>query len=400
MMQILDNSKEQQIVPLFRLGFRPFFLFGVLASIATLVIWLATLGGTIQFHPVGGALWWHAHEMLFGFAGAIIVGFVLTAIQNWTGMPGVRGWQLFFLFNLWLMGRIFIATSSESNFWLAAIIELSWMPLAALYLAIPILKIKQWRNLFFVPLLLVFTLLNATMLAAMYQGDGELSQNAALATTLLIVFLISVMGGRVIPFFTAKGTDTEKALPKLWLELLCNLPILLLALLSFAPENQSMLLVKGGLALISSLANLIKLLRWKTWITFKTPLLWSLHLSYLFIPLGLAAMAASFSQEKLQLSLAIHLLTIGVIGGVILAMIARVTLGHTGRMLKPNRLMSLAFFSILAAALTRTLLPYLAPELLLTAYQISGGLWVLSFGLFVLFYLPMLTKPRLDGRPG
>ena len=159
MIQITDNAQEQQLLPLFRLGFRPFFLAGALFAVISMVLWGMLLSGKITLPSQLPMTQWHAHEMLFGFAGAIILGFLLTAVQNWTGYPGLKGKKLALLFSLWLVARFALFLLPPELFWLTMILELSWMPLAALVLAQAVLHAKQWRNLFFVPLLLLFCFL-------------------------------------------------------------------------------------------------------------------------------------------------------------------------------------------------------------------------------------------------
>lgn len=396
MLQITDNDKEQQIQPLFRLGFRPFFLFGALFAVVSTLLWAFILTGKLTLPSQLPASIWHAHEMLFGFAGAIIIGFLLTAVQNWTGVPGVRGKQLFVLFSIWLVARISLFVLPSSLNWLTLLLEVTWMPLAALFLGKAIIAVKQWRNLFFVPLLLIMSALNAVSLICMFNYQYIIAQQATWSMLFLVLFIIAVMGGRVIPFFTARGTETEKVLPVKLFEYLSTAPLLLLAIFIWFPNPQIM----APLALLAGFSNSLRLLRWRPLITLKVPLLWSLHLSYLLLSLGLILYGVAIYIPSLNAVAMIHLTAIGGIGGIILAMISRVSLGHTGRSLTPSRWMSIAFIATLLSALARVFLPMLIPNLPLMAYAISALFWCCAFALFVICYARMLNSPRVDGRPG
>ncbi|PKF62863.1 hypothetical protein CW745_05430 [Psychromonas sp. psych-6C06] len=397
MIQITDNAQEQQLLPLFRLGFRPFFLIGALFAVVSMLLWGMLLSGTISMPSQLPLSQWHAHEMLFGFSGAIILGFLLTAVQNWTGYPGLKGTKLAILFTLWCLARIALFILPPEWFWLTVILELSWMPLAALVLGKAVLHAKQWRNLFFVPLLLVMTLLNAMTLIAFKEYDYILSQQAIWSMLFLVFFIIAVMGGRVLPFFTAKGTGTEKVLPLVALEYVSLAPLLLLAALTWFPN---MAVVSALLAGLAGIANLIRVIRWKPTITLPVALLWSLHLGYILLSIGLILYATSFFIPSFNPTTMIHLTAIGGFGGVILAMISRVSLGHTGRPLIPSKWMSIAFIATAISGLVRVIFPFLMPDLLLMAYWISILFWCAAFTLFVLCYAKMLLSARLDNRPG
>lgn len=397
MIQITDNDQEQQLMPLFRLGFRPFFLGGALFALCSTLLWAMLLSGKMTLASQLPMIQWHAHEMLFGFAGAIIIGFLLTAVQNWTGYPGLKGKKLALLFVLWLLARIAMSLLPPSLFWLTMLLELSWMPLAAVVLARAVFSAKQWRNLFFVPLLLIMTALNALCLIAFKDADYLSAQHAIWSMLFLVFFIIAVMGGRVIPFFTAKGTTTDKATPLTWLEYGTLLPLPLLALLMWFPSIQYCL---PWLALTAGTANLIRVLRWRPLITLPVPLLWSLHLSYLLLAIGILLYGMALLFPQFNATSMIHLSAIGGFGGIILAMISRVSLGHTGRPLITSTWMSIAFASTALSALLRAVLPSLMPQLTLDAYWLSIFFWCSAFTLFVLCYAKMLLSARLDNRPG
>lgn len=400
-MQITDLNTEQTILPILRLGFRPFFLLGSLFSAVALILWGLSLNGVIALDYYGGANWWHTHEMVFGFTCAIIVGFLLTAVQNWTGQRGLHGKPLLLLVTIWLLGRLSLLFPNILGNLATAIIDISFMPLAALFLALPLIKVKQSRNLFFIPLLLLFSIANIEMhLVANGLFNLQL-QPTTYASVLLVTFIISVMAGRVTPMFTANGTQTEKVASIEFLEKIANgslLIILLTYLLHpfFSVTNT----VYSILFTIAAISQMVRWLRWKPWITLSVPLLWSLHIAVMFIWLGLFALALSFVIPTLPSNHIWHILTVGGMGGLILAMISRVSLGHTGSPLVVPGLMPFAFMMISFAALIRTLGPWLSPENYIIFINFSILTWVLAYGLFIFYYAPKLLKARKDGRPG
>ncbi|WP_429111222.1 NnrS family protein [Aeromonas rivipollensis] len=397
MHQILDSHKEEQIVPLFRLGFRPFFLLGALFSCLAMLGWLGQLNNWFALPGIGNPIWWHAHEMLFGFGAAIVAGFLLTAVQNWTAHPGVRSWPLALIVGMWVLPRCLLPWFGEENLILMAL-DLAWLPLCAWFLAKPVIMTRQWRNLFFVPLLLIMTLLNGA--SWLWRDDWSAVEHLLITTVLLFTTLIAVMGGRVIPFFTARGTGQEKAPPSPWLERGALASLWLILLLWLLPDSWTHSLYMVPLYIVAAGLHLGRQMRWRPGTTLAQPLLWSLHLAYLFIPLGLLALAAQAAGLPLSLSLASHLLSAGCMGTMILGMIARVSLGHSGRALHVGPRITLAFALVILSAFMRVLLPLYWPSLTLTGWNLSGWSWIAAYGLFVWVYTPILTRPRADGRPG
>lgn len=401
MMQITDLQKEQKITPLLRLGFRPFFLSGAVFSFVAIILWLLMYKGTVSLSPLGGGYWWHIHEMIFGFGCAIIAGFLLTAVQNWTGVRGAQGNTLLLLFLLWLAGRVVVLMPNLLGETLSTVVDLSFLPAVAFVLGKPIIAIKQYRNLFFVPLLLLFTLANLEMHLAIYFPQIFTVTFASYAGVMLVIFLMSVMAGRVTPMFTANGTQTPKATPLPWLDNITNgsLAIVMLSLL-LQPLVGFSETFFGVLLIIAGIFQTMRWLRWRPWITLSVPLLWSIHIAIKFIASGLIILGLSYLIPEIPSSHVWHLLTVGGMGGLILAMISRVSLGHTGRPLSPPKAMSFAYIFITLAALVRALGPWILPEKTLLFIDISGTFWLLAFGIFVVTYAPMLMSARKDGRPG
>lgn len=400
-MQISDLQQEQKITPLFRLGFRPFFLSGALFSVMAIVLWLLILKGVVALQPFGSGYWWHIHEMLFGFACAIVAGFLLTAVQNWTGTRGIYGTKLMVLFAIWLTGRIVMLFPELLGYNLSSLIDLSFLPFTAFFLAQPIIKVKQYRNLFFIPLLLLFTLANLEMHLAIYYPNMVSVTFSGYSGVMLVIFLMSVMSGRVLPMFTANGTGTKKVLPIKLLEIITNGS---LALAMFSLLLQPLIgFNKTAFAFILIIAAIAQASRWfrlRPWITLGVPLLWSFHFALLFVWFGLLILGLSYLQANVPVSHVWHLLTIGGIGGIILAMTSRVSLGHTGRSLAPPKVMNIAFFMMSLAALVRAFGPLLVPEKALIFYDISAFCWLIAFGAFIIKYGPMLWSSRADNHPG
>jgi uncharacterized protein involved in response to NO len=217
----------------------------------------------------------------------------------------------------------------------------------------------------------------------------------------LVTLLMAIIGGRVLPMFTANGTMTPKVQPIAWLDRIALGSLWLIFAVHFL--NLHTLLpsqVMVFLFTVSAVATAIRVARWKIWITWRVPLVWSLHLAYWFIPVGLALFALRYAGFDLTLSLALHALTAGAMGSMILSMIARVSLGHSGRPLQPKLIMTGAFLLVLIAALTRVFLMWLVPELTSQWLMFSTLAWALAYGIYVVVYFKVLTTPRADGNPG
>jgi len=390
--------------PLFRLGFRPLFLFGSLSAALMIGWWTlywTSLGAGHGFNwsPVGGAVWWHAHEMVFGFTTAIIGGFLLTAVRNWTGVPTITGLPLAVLVLFWLAGRLVIAFGSGLNS--AVILLVDQLYLVALMLAVghPIIKAKMWRNLMFVPLLLMMAVLNGLSHGVHLAGDlAYYSLSAIHSGLLLVCLIIAIIGGRVLPFFTANGLKIKKVDNLPWLDLISILSLLCLVGLSlFGLQGFDPFFV-GGLAMVSGLTNLLRFVRWQFWLTGKVSLLWSLHLFYSMLPLGLIALGLERFGLVEGFSPVLHILTVGAVGGMILSMITRVSLGHTGRPLLPSNAMVSAFLILMLGLLFRSLLPLVLPEQALSAVLYSGMCWTLAFVIFFVKQGPFLWTARPDDK--
>ncbi|MGJ8681208.1 NnrS family protein [Paraglaciecola sp.] len=400
-MQISDPNTEHKIPAIWRQAFRPMFLFGSLFAILCVTVWAFFLSGYPTISPYGGMMFWHSHEMLFGFVAAILVGFLLTAVQNWTGLRATHGKKLAGLFSLWLIARIFNATQVIDPPWILLIIDISFLLVSAFFMAQLVLKVKQYRNLIFVPVLILFASTNLLSHLSVLLNKPELSEWGNYAAVFIITLVMSLIAGRIFPMFTANGTQTAKVPVLPWLESLVIGSSILLTLnhLSFL-QYKLPNLVMAVLFAVASTSHVIRAIRWRPHVTLGTPLVWSLHGAYWFIPISLAMFACYYVGLPISQSSALHGLTAGAISSLVLAMLARISLGHTGRQLKPHKLISFAFAMIITAAVIRVFGEFVQVHIPYNLYIIAAGLWALAYAVFVLTYWKILTSPRPDGRPG
>jgi uncharacterized protein involved in response to NO len=400
LLNVEDSQIALKIRPLLRLAFRPLFLGGTIFSIIAIAWWSYFWLNPFNWLPYGGPIWWHGHEMLFGFGASIVVGFLLTAVQTWTGVTGLRGWPLLVLTLAWVLGRLLLALGADLPLWLVMAGDLLFLILATIAMAYPVFKAKQRQNMIFVPILAILALLNGVSHWGVVTNQPEMAQLSLHGAIMMFVLIITILGGRVIPFFTANGAGVEKKPPIKWLEIVSIASIVVLVAIAFVGFNKIPSNLLLTVSSIAAIANGLRFLRWNGQYCAKIPLLWSLHLSYAFIPLGLVVLALYAAGYTASLSAALHCFTAGAMGGMILAMISRVTLGHTGRPLQPPKLMSVGYIAIIAGAFLRVIFPGWFPEGSSWAIGLAGGLWVLGYGMYVFYYGPMLVTLRVDGKPG
>lgn len=400
-MNISEPHEEQKITPIWRQAFRPFFLFVGLFSILSMSAWALVQGGQLYFMPYGGVTFWHAHEMLFGFVAAIIVGFLLTAVQSWTGLRATHGNPLRVLFTLWLLARIFIVFDIFALQWITAVFDISFLLLAAFFMAKLVLKVKQYRNLIFVPILLLLATANLFTHLSVMTGDMHFYTQGIYGTVMIITLIMTVVAGRVFPMFTANGTQTTKVDNLAWLEKsVISLTALVMLVHVFGLQQMISSKLMALLFVFCSLAHGIRTIRWRPQVTFKTPLVWSLHLAYWFIPISFLLFALHYIGVNISTSNALHGLTAGAMSSLILAMIARIALGHSGRPLAPHWIMKYAFAIIVLAGSIRLISPHIQTYFSFNLNVLSAALWAMAFGIYIVVYTPILTSPRPDGRPG
>ena len=376
------------------LGFRPFFLLAGLSAVLLMALWLGMLMGALPAPAYYGAVYWHGHEMLFGYTAAVIAGFLLTATKNWTGFQTLRYWPLAGLALLWILGRLLPWLAVPG--WLIALVDGAFLPLLALALAFPLFRSRQKHNIPFVFLLLVMGLGNGMVhlaLLGLFAGGVAIGNMIGMG---MVLTLLVVMGGRVIPFFIERGLPGAQIRKWDVVEKLA-LPGLLLYVLVQAVWPTTVLAALVTLAV--AVLHGWRVTGWYQVRIWTNPMLWVLWLGYAFIVVGLLAQALG-NLGLVPVLMSLHLLTVGGIGVLSLGMMARVAIGHTGRPMQAHRVTQLAFVLLVGAAVVRGLLPLLFPELYLWWLKIGGTLWLLAFAAFVGVYLPMLIRPRVDGQPG
>jgi uncharacterized protein involved in response to NO len=405
MINISDLKKEQKVAAIWQQAFRPFFFFACIFAILSMGTWALVQAGELYFMPYGGVTFWHAHEMLFGFVAAIIVGFLLTAVQSWTGLRATHGKPLIALFTLWLLARVCMLLDIFSMQWITALIDINFLLLAAFFMAKLVLKVKQYRNLIFVPILLLLATANLFTHLSVITGKLHFYTQGIYATVMIITLIMTVVAGRVFPMFTANGTQTKKVNNLAWLEKsVISLTAIALLIHFFGLQQMISSKLMVLLFIFCSLGHSIRAIRWRPQVTFKTPLVWSLHLAYWFIPISFLLFALHYAGLNISTSNALHGLTAGAMSSLILAMIARISLGHSGRPLSPHWLMKYAFSLIILAGGIRLLTPYIQLyfnfNFNFNLHVVSACLLAFAFGIYVVVYAPILTTPRPDGKPG
>jgi uncharacterized protein involved in response to NO len=380
---------------LFEKGFRPFFLLGAAFALAAVPCWLLALRGGLQPGGAFGAMHWHAHEMLFGFSGAIIAGFLLTAVSNWTGRETATGWPLAALAALWALGRGALFWADRLPKFLPAALDLAFLPVLALICALPLLGARNQRNYGFVGMLLSLSIANGLSHWAALHGDGLALRSAHHAALNLIVLMMVVMTGRVVPMFTRNATKLEWVRGITLLERCSIAAVLLLTIAELWPGAERASTV---LAIIAALLLLARMRFWGTAHTFSQPLLWILHVGTLWLPVGLLLRAAASLTPLVPVASSLHALTVGAIGSLTLGMMARVSLGHTGRLLRAAPAMNVGLGCLCAAAVLRVLAPFLPGAQYFAALTLAGLVWSSAFALFLLSYWTILLSPRADAR--
>lgn len=377
------------------LGFRPFFLLAGLAAVVLIALWLFVWMGRLP--TVGayyGTVGWHSHEMLFGYAAAVIAGFLLTAVRNWTGLDTPSGAPLAALALLWLAGRA--AALLPLPGWLIAAADLAFLPAVAIAVYPALMRGKNRVNRLFLPLLGAMAVANALVHAQALGVTSDTANRGTLAMLDLVLLLVLVVTGRVIAFFTERGVAGSTPRNREWLEQAGFAAAVALALADAAGAPAT---VVGALCAALAVQTVARELGWHDARVWRNPILWVLHAAVVWLALGFAMRAAA-SFGLVAPNVALHALTVGAIGVLTLGMMSRVTLGHTGRDMRAPRTMVVAFALLNVAGFARGIAPALWPERYLTLVHSAAGLWILAFMLFLVAHAAMLWQPRVDGRPG
>jgi uncharacterized protein involved in response to NO len=379
--------------PLLRLGFRPFYLGAAAYAMLAVPLWIALLLGQVSLDLTLPPLLWHAHEMLFGFAVAVIVGFLLTAGQAWTGLATPRGAVLAALAGLWLAARLAAVFAPYAVY---AGLDLLLLPLVAAILITVLVRAGNRRNLPLGAILLLLTVANAAFHAAVL-GVIDIAPVRALHAGLALVVMIEcVIAGRVIPAFTMSALPGVKLqTPRALEQATLASTALGLALWVLAPPNAFTAAALGAAALLHA----HRLWRWKPLRARERPILWVLYAAYAWLPVGLVLLAMS-QLGAVGVSAGIHALAVGATGGLIIGMVTRTARGHTGRPLQASRLEVAAYLLVAGAAVSRVLLPLLAPQHHVIWLVAAAAAWALAFALYLFVFSPWLLAPRLDGKDG
>lgn len=387
-------AKSSPLAPdfaLWNLGFRPFFLLAALFSALSVLLWVAQVSGWFSTYLPGPL--WHGHEMLFGYALAVVAGFLLTAVRNWTEQPTPTGYPLMALAALWVAGRVLVLTPLATA---AAVVNAAFPLALAAAIGVPLVRSGNRRNYFFVALLALMAALIAAVHVALL-GAAELPPRLGLVLGFDVMLLImAVMAGRVVPMFTNNGVPGTGATRHPMVEKVALGSVLALLAADVLQLNSAAI---GTVVAIAAIAHGARLALWRGWRTLGTPLVWILHAAYAWIVIHFALRATAAAGWVAE-SFAVHALTVGAIGGLTIGMMTRVARGHTGRPLRADAWETACYVMILLAAVVRVFGAMIAPPLYLPSIQASGLLWAAGFGIYVVRYWPILTRARADGTPG
>jgi uncharacterized protein involved in response to NO len=395
----LTASPPRRFV-LFAYGFRPFFLAAGLSAVLAVPAWLAMLAlGSMPLGALPPQLW-HAHELFYGFVVAALAGFLLTAVPGWTGSRGFGGWPLVALASVWLLGRLAFALANAVPLWALAAAELAFLPGLAILLAPPLLRSRN-RN---TPLLVVIAALwiaDAAFVAALGRTDPLLASASLRVATDLMLLVVTVIGGRIVPSFTANALRRRGEAADIrnfaWLDRgVIALMILVVLVDLWRPDGAA----AGWLAALVAIAQALRLSGWRSARVGGEPILWVLHVGYAWMPIGFALKALALLAGAGWAAHWLHALTMGVFGTMILAVTTRAALGHTGRALTVGGSIAAAYVLLTLAVAARVFAPALWPSHYLGTLLVSGLLWTAAFVLYLIVYTPILTLPRADGKPG
>ncbi len=388
------NSEQGLLAssPLWRLGFRPFYLMAAAFAAISIPLWIARYYGWANGLP-NVDMNWHMHEMVFGFAIAVIIGFLFTAVRAWTGLWTPRRGMLAAFVALWLAGRLAMLFAPPL---IATLVDVLFVPLAAWPLYSVLKRAGNKRNMFLIVLLAVLTLLNICFHAAVLGWISISPIHAIESAILVVVILETVIGGRVIPMFTVNGIPGVRPVSRLNVNRACViLTVAAAAAWAFLPPSP----LVAAFAFAAGGAQLVRLAGWKPYATLRVPLVWILHLSMLWIVVGFILLGFAALGHVAQTA-AFHVLAVGSMAGLILGMITRTALGHTGRPLKAGRSETAMYVLIEIAVLARLCAAFDLFSMRDHALLAAATAWTLAFLLYLIIYTPYLLRGRLDGKDG
>lgn len=394
------TSVVEKRFAVFDYGFRPFFLVAGLYAVGSVAAWIWMFLRSFSPMPALPPQLWHGHEMTFGFIAAAIAGFMLTAVPSWTGGRGFAGLPLIVLTALWLAGRIAFAVGDGLPIQVLVLAELSFVPAVVAVLTPSILRSSN-RNWPLLLVLIAFWLGDAVFTYAMLTGQAALASTALRGSLNVVLVLITIIGGRITPAFTGNALRaggiavtmrSSRMLEKI-------VPALMVAY-ALADVAAPLSKVTGFVAAAASLAHFYRISGWHGIRTWREPIVWILHAAYAWLPVGLA-LKAIFVFWGVGWSLHwLHALVAGAAGTMIMAVMTRASLGHTGRPLRVSRMIALAYAILIASILVRVFGASVLGLNYAWTITSAGGLWIMSFLLYCSVYWPILTRPRADGKPG
>lgn len=399
MLQIRERSAPPPSFALFELGFRPFFGAAAVFAVFSMAAWMAVYVFSASWiHPEPGGVLWHGHEMVFGYATAVVAGFLLTAVGNWTGVPGLRGQILGGLVLAWALARGAFFLPIGSAPLIAAVADGVFMLGLVVAVTRPVVLVRQWKQLGIVTKLVLLLLSNAAYYAGVMGYLDAGSAWGLYAGLYLILALVFSMARRVVPFFIKRGVgEAFQARNRGWVDIGSIVLFLAWAVIDvFFPQQ----VLVGWLSVVLFGIHVVRMRDWYTPGIWKAPLLWSLYLGYGALVLGFLLKALSV-WSGVAPTLAVHAFAVGGIGLITLGMMSRVSLGHTGRsVLEPPSALAPMFTLLALGALVRVVAPIVDAAHYVLWIGISQTLWMAAFGLFCVVYLPLLARPRADGAPG
>jgi len=397
--QVVDEKPEDYGPPILRLGFRPFFLVAGIFAVISMAIWIANYVFSVEFTLSGiPANLWHAHEMIFGYAMAVVAGFLLTAIKNWTGVEVLRGKPLAFLLVLWLAARLMPLSNLAIPMIVIAITDIAFLLLLTIVCLRPVLKVKQYKQVGIISKLILLMLCNVVFYLGITGVVSDGVEWGLYSAIYMIIALVLVMMRRVMPMFIKNGIDGDIELKnRAWLDY-ASLVLLIVFWISDVFTTYEHLTALT--AVILSILHMVRLAGWYTNRIWSKPLVWILVVAYGFIILGFALKALAI-YANVSPSLSLHAFTAGGIGLVTIGMMSRVSLGHTGRnVFEPPAIVFWSFSALVLGAIIRVVFPIFNMELYFYWIGISLLLWMIAFTIFVLLYAPMFLSARVDGRDG
>ena len=398
---IAPTAAERPSHPLWGRAFRPFFLFGSAYGALAIGVWTAMWAGFLPFPTGYPPTWWHAHEMLFGFVAAAVAGFLLTAAPVWTGREALAGRPLAALATLWVLGRIAMGMAGVIPAPLVAAIDGAFLPVVALVLARTVIGTGQYRNYGVVALVAVLAVVDAAVHAHFAGLVSGAASRAFRFTVDVVVVLVVVIGGRITPAFTATwlmrtGVDAQVRSWR-WLDRVAVAGAVLVALADLVAPRTG---VSGAVAAAAGLAVAARMAGWQTVRTWRDPLVWSLHAGMAWVVIGFALVAAGDLGGDVPATAGLHALTAGSMGAMIMAVVTRVSLGHTGRLLVLPRFAAASYVLVHVGALLRVAAAVMGGRAAASVLLTAGVVWASAFAWFAFVYAPILVSPRPDGKPG